>query len=190
MGKNNQVAAKETHNIGSSPTGAPLIVAIDTETHLITDTDPAPSVVCLSWAFRQRLLKSGLVVERGQIELWLRVHLTLVIQGQIKLVGHNLAYDAACICRTWPSLEELVFEAYEKDGLTCTKIREQLLDISEGCFRTAVDDEGNKTKTGYGLAELARKNLGKELKKDETPWGLSPATNRPALPVNDKRSEG
>jgi len=156
-----------------------LVIAIDTETHLITPDDLAPKVVCLSWAFRRpgpkafRHTKSELVVG-AEVENWMKAHLEIALAhaGEVLLVGHNMSYDMACICRTFPALEPLVFATYSADEIGCTEIREKLLDIAEGTFRISIDEEGTHTKAGYALADIVKKYQGKDLAKGADTWRL------------------
>jgi len=126
------------------------VVAFDTETHLFRPGRMAPPIVCLSWAEEDR---SGLVVGRPNIEVWLREHL-----GKVRLVGHVVAYDTACVLSTFPRLTEQVFDAYGRDLVVCTAVRERLLDIGEGELNT-----GEKGR--YSLAGLARRRLDMKLDK-------------------------
>jgi hypothetical protein len=76
----------------------PKVTAWDTETYLFGPGNMAPRVVCLSWFDGER---SGLEVGDDNIERWLHQHL-----NQVPLVGHVVAYDAACVMATFPSVWE------------------------------------------------------------------------------------
>jgi len=135
------------------------VIAIDTETHLLEDYNKAPKVVCVSWADE---VSSDVYADPDTIEAWLTDHLRMSINQELILVGHNIAYDAACLLRTFPKLWDLIFEAYHMNGITDTMVREKLLDLAKGEY---------KKKKGYSLDKLAKRNLGKELQKKDT-WRL------------------
>lgn len=143
------------------------ILAIDTETHLFKPYDMAPPVVCLSWA---TTIKDGLMNDKELIEAWMTDHLRMAIQQKIVIIGHHIAYDMACLIRSFPNLWNLVFDAYDKNGIVCTKVREKLLDIANDEFKHQNTNNGKK-KTGYSLAELSERRLGKHLEKENT-WRL------------------
>ena len=165
---------------GSTPVGssnpARHVVAFDTETYPFGPGCQAPKIVCMSWATRQpgpaalRSVKSGIIVDKEQIHDWLEKHLELAIQNQIILCGQYVAYDCACILSTFPTLRDLVFAAYNRNGITCTKTRERLLDIAEGTFRSTIDADGNKKKSGYSLGELSKKYWNTDLDKGAGSW--------------------
>lgn len=141
----------------------PRVVAFDTETFLFGPGNMAPRVVCLSWADGEQ---SGLVVGDDNIEQWLHHHL-----NQVPLVGHVVAYDAACIMATFPSVWDKLWAAYADDNITCTAVRERLLDIAAGEFRGRWA-HGKWEKHTYHLADIAARRLKKEVKKGEDTWRL------------------
>ena len=100
---------------------------------------------------------------RPRIKSWLTDPQTL-------LVGQNTAYDMAVICAEFPELVPLVFAAYRAGRVTCTKIRQQLLDIAGGVYRGMPGKGGKWTVHKYDLADLARRHTGKVLEKDA--WRL------------------
>jgi len=144
------------------------VIAFDTETHLFGPANQAPKIVCLTYAQAEG---SGIIVNKNDIENWLHSQLTHTAQGHVTLVGHYTAYDASVIIANFPKLRQLVFDAYSCDGITCTGIREKLLDIALGQFKYPVDSHGKKHSTGYHLADLAKIRLGQHLEKADT-WRL------------------
>jgi DNA polymerase-1 len=144
----------------------PRVIAFDVETHLFGPGNMAPKIVCLSWAERtETKTKCGILVDPDDVEKWLHCHLDETLAGRAHLVGHHVAYDMACILATFPSTWDKVWRAYERDGITCTAIRERLLDIAAGSFRFWSDESGNY-KNEYSLEDLARRHLDMELEKD------------------------
>ncbi len=148
---------------------SPAIVAFDLETHLMTRGAMVPRVVCLSWASGDR---SGLVVGLDKIGRWMDGHLRAAARGEFLLVGHEVAFDMLCILGGFPELWDLVWKVYEKNGVTCTSIRERLIDISIGQFHSWIDGEGDAHKSDYSLQALAEKRLKKRIEKGEDTWRL------------------
>ena len=142
------------------------IIAIDTETHLFKPFEMAPRIVCLSYCD-----EVGSEVFRGATHSFLKTILHKAIKGETLIVGHYVAFDMSCILRSFPDLWELVFDAYDADGIVCTAIRERLLDIAIGEFRSHNEEEGRK-KHGYSLADLAKRKLDKDVAKGEDTWRL------------------
>lgn len=160
------------------------VVAYDTETECFSPGRMAPALVCISWqrpGFEPQLVHAGGVDDRGALELvesWLTTD-TLI-------VGHNVAFDNAVLCAKWPHLVPLFFKAYDEDRVEDTMLRQKLLDIAEGCHRgklhkflkEVVQKDGSLATVegarwvqhNYGLADLARRGLGRVLEKDE--WRL------------------
>jgi hypothetical protein len=144
-------------------------VAWDTETALIRPALNAPPLVCVSYARPGQ--SPGLVHwtdALARLRGWLTDPSTL-------LIGHFVAYDCAVICAEFPELIPLVFAAYKQDRITCTKKRQQLLDIAGGCFRGEIS-HGKWHVHHYDLSSLAKRHLGAPLQKDG--WRLAYAEFR------------
>lgn len=147
----------------------PYPVAWDTETALIRPALCAPPLVCVSFARPEQL--PGLVHWTDalpKLRGWLTDPSTL-------MVGQNVAYDCAVICAEFPEIIPLVFAAYRQDRITCTKKRQQLLDIAGGCFRGELS-HGKWRVHNYDLSSLAKRHLGAPIQKDG--WRLSYAEFR------------
>ena len=134
-----------------------MVVAIDTETELIKPGSLAPRMVCLSYCYETQYAEEGYRVgivhakdAKPTIEIWLKG----AIAGNVRIVGHNLAYDTAVIASEYPELTHLIFEAYEKSGFDDTLIREQLIDINAGTFWV-----NRKKKGWYTLLGLAERHM-------------------------------
>jgi DNA polymerase-1 len=153
-------------------------ISLDTETFLFEPYNMAPRVVCLSWAAKRpgpssmRSVRPNLIVNPDEIERWLHEHLDAAIEGRAILSGHVVAYDMACILKTFPSVWEKVWRAYDADGLVCTAVRERLLDIAMNEFGYYYDNNGKQVKTEYHLAEIVKRWTGRELAKGEDTWRL------------------
>jgi hypothetical protein len=86
-------------------------------------------------------------------------------------VLHNAAYDMAVVAEQFPALRDLVFQAYDEDRVTCTKLRTQLLDIAAGTLRRKHIGGGKFVAHNYDLKSVAERYAGIELQKDA--WRLS-----------------
>jgi hypothetical protein len=108
------------------------------------------------------------------------------------MVGQHVAYDFAVVAAQWPDLIPWIWRKYDKDLVTDTKLRQQLLDIAAGCFRgkyvehTKTLQDGPPDASGaptarevksarwvgysYDLDSLTRRCSGRKLDKDT--WRL------------------
>lgn len=137
-------------------------VAIDSETHLIKPGMLAPKLVCVSMA---SLDGSSLFKAEEGLN---RIEQFLLLKDSI--VGQNIAYDLAVFCAERPELTPLVFEAYEAGRISCTAIRQKLIDISNNELRFR-STHGETKRTSHSLAALADYWLGLKLAKKDT-WRL------------------
>ena len=148
-----------------------IVVAIDTETELIRPGKLAPRLACVSyafWSYSKDRIVTGLLKDREEIKAnigqWLRG--AAGHEGAVRIVGHNTSYDMAVLAVNDPSLLPFIFEAYEKQNIDDTQIREQLRDIANGTF-------WKKRKVGgYTLQALAKENLNLRLSKGSDTWRL------------------
>jgi DNA polymerase I-like protein with 3'-5' exonuclease and polymerase domains len=109
-------------------------VYFDTETDAFSPGYMAPEVVCLQFCFDQgapELVHAGenRAGVFGRVKDWLK-------DSRIQLVGQNIAYDLACLAAGEPDLFPLIFDAYAEGRVTDTMIRQKLVDISRGRYRT------------------------------------------------------
>lgn len=141
------------------------VFAWDTETALIRQGLCAPPISCFTWA-TQTPAAAGILSFRDGLAMMREA----VKRSDILFVGQTVAYDMICLVNEDPSLFPHVWRAYEEDRVTCTKIRQQLLDIAAGRFRGGPDADGTWRKYGYTLEDMARRFLGVQLKKDT--WRL------------------
>ena len=143
------------------------VIAFDTETERFRKGMMAPELACVTWVshnFRPDAPSTPPQIIHGDesedlLRSWFEDPNTIT-------VGQNVAYDTAVICARFPKLLPVVFDAYRNNRITDTMIRQHLLDISVGCYRGYMDDEGVWHKLNYGLEPLAQRHLGKYLKKD------------------------
>lgn len=149
------------------------VVAWDTETARFTPGRMAPPLACVthqSWdcvvgtqGFGQDPQLVYHTEAAAKVREWL-------LDPNLGLVGHNVAYDIAVMCAHDPTLTPLFFAALAADRITDTLIREQLLDIAKGRFRGYLDEEGKWHALKYSLFDVTRKYTGRLLDKDE--WRL------------------
>lgn len=135
------------------------VINFDTETHLIEPGLLAPPLVCVQWKTDEDDYAS--MCHREQAEH----RITTWIHGHDLIVGHNVSYDLAVIAAQWPHLLPFIFEKLDRDEITCTQIRDQLIMISRGEFRAAmVGDEFVKVQ--YSLSDCMHRHFGRHLQKD------------------------
>jgi hypothetical protein len=135
--------------------------AFDTETCLIRPALLAPPLVCLT--SRRPGEEPEIRHARETAHDALRAWLT---DPECLLVGHFAAYDCAVVCAQYPDLVPLVFAAYRANRITCTKKRQQLLDIAGGVLRGAPGKDGKWHEYKYGLDDLSRRLLSRPMQKD------------------------
>lgn len=95
------------------------LIAIDFETHLISNEHPWPKPVCLSWFDG---VNSGLIVD--DIEQFLLKILT----EDYTIIAHNMSFEANVIDTWYPKLRCALKAKISQEKLICTKVYEQLLD--------------------------------------------------------------
>ena len=157
------------------------VICFDTETCLFRPGTMAPELVCVTW----QEVRGGV---RGEPHI---IHANDpktedLVWGWLKakdclLVGHNVSYDLGVLGAQWPEFVPLIFAKLDRDEITCTKVRQQLLDIAAGQFRghfqqftKQVVDEGvtHEVKAArwvahnYDLDSLVYRCAGRRLDKD------------------------
>lgn len=157
-------------------------IAFDTETALFEPGKMSPQIACLTWADSD-------TPGRGAQEELLDtatdapgVWFGSVLQHGATLYGHNVAFDTCVMGANYPALMPAIFQAYDEDRITCTKIRQQLLDIAAGCFRGKLGDGNKWIKYGYTLDDLSSRLRGFRLEKDN--WRMK-YSNFIGLPLSE-----
>lgn len=133
-----------------------MIFSYDTETELITDEQPIPDVVCMSWAVEGA---SGVMAPAEGLDT-----LQGALEAEAEIVGHNVAFDFSVCMKARPELEPLIWAAYDAGRVFDTMIAAQLDDIARGIFR-------GTRKGAYTLARLAVDYCSIHLEKEDT-WRL------------------
>lgn len=143
------------------------IVALDTETELISPGNLAPRLVCVSFCV------AGVASLRHHSECGLCDELRKLFEGDDVTVGANIAYDMAVLMRKFPQLTQSIFIAYEEGRIRDVQTREKLIDIADGCYRwNSPDEQGKVTPRQYSLAAIVERRLGYKLDKSENGWRL------------------
>ena len=130
-----------------------MITAFDTETHLTGPGLQAPPLV--SCAFSSEV--GDLLLDRREGP---ELYEQLLDDGH-SVCGHHIAYDNCVLLQHDYTLAPSIIRAYDEDRVTCTLLREQLIDIAQGRLRDF----------DYGLDDLT-KRLGWKLSKDDDSWRL------------------
>lgn len=133
------------------------VVGIDSETELIRPGRLAPPVVCVSTAMGDfsavwHRSEAKEIVER-------------VLEDDCMIVGHNVAYDFSVFAAEWPELLPKIFEVYGADRVTCSEVREKLIDIARGHYRGFISVDGKLVKINYYLEDVAARRCGVILEK-------------------------
>ena len=162
-----------------------LVIGWDTETHLVTATDKAPPLVCMTMAggldsaeaiheaitqaqaaggdallYTQPDGEWALIAKPDAAGNIFVVALTAVAEASGRLVAHSSPFDWGVMCRRYPALVPMAFAAVEKRWATDTRVREMLWTIATDNF---VYDQRihrkradkNSEGGGFSLAELA-----------------------------------
>lgn len=127
-------------------------VAFDTETCLITESEPIPELVCGSFAWSP--------TEAG-VTLDVLPTVRDLISSGAEFCGVNIAFDWQVLVRAGLPIED-VFALYEQERVRDPAIDWFLDDVANG----------RSTKHPYSLAESARVWLGKHRDKGEDTWRL------------------
>jgi DNA polymerase-1 len=124
-------------------------IGLDTETFLITRENPIPKNVCVTTSYRSIYGKIVTnIFHHSEAE---KLVTELLNDPDLEFVGQNIAFDFASLMVSYPSLTDLIFEAYSAGRITDTTIRQQLFDIAYGrSYKT----DGIERAARYTLAML------------------------------------
>jgi len=149
-----------------------MLIAFDTETHVITPENPVPHLVCVSFAD-----------EKGNVGLLDAITGAKFFEQCLRrgdaIIGHNIAFDCAVLIKARPECSDAVWAAYDEHRILDTMVREKLINIAKNelVFRPVEENEdepGDETfeRVHYTLAALAQRYLGWELNKSEDGWRM------------------
>lgn len=143
-----------------------LIVAADTETALIRQGLLAPPMVCTSYDTGSG---PGLLLWNESERFWYEA-LGDAACGNIRIVGHNIAFDMAVVMAQFPNLTSLIFEAYAAGGIEDTLLREKLRNLALGELAWETTVTGTRARVKYSLDAVAGRRLGLKLDKGADGW--------------------
>lgn len=152
----------------------PRLIAFDTETERFRPGCMAPELACMTTCephTGQPLLWHWTEIE-DCVRHWLR-------EDDVILTGANTAYDTACLCSNFPDLIPDIFEAYDRDQITCIQLREQLIDNADGCLGGKWISDDEWIKLNYSLADIARRRLGIQMEKGAVRTSFGPLRGLP-----------
>ncbi len=140
------------------------LVAFDSETHPLGPDAVAPRMVCASWAWMDgEHVATDLRAHPDGLRERIEAMLTAAVEGRIRIVTHQGAFDYASVCATWPELLPLVFRALHSGNCTDTLWSEKLLNLSTTGRLDYVDlPDGTRMEVKYNLSVLELAYLGRD----------------------------
>lgn len=137
-------------------------LAIDFESHLITKGMKAPKLVCgVTWDGSSEAQPD--LMARPEM---MRSYCQLIVDPNVRLVGHNVTYDLGLACAEDPNLIVPTFEAIRDDRVRCTKVRGMLINNALGELKFEYDEELEEwKKSRNGLDDYVRRYFGVYLDK-------------------------
>lgn len=125
------------------------MIALDTETELITDAQPVPRLVCAQ-------LSDGDTAEViHHSDPALPALLLDVLSEPVALA--NAPFDLAVISKRYPDLEDAVWESLQRGRIKDVLTREKMIDLADG----------KGLKRPYGLADVVQRRCGVAIDKGE-----------------------
>lgn len=143
-----------------------MVMAFDLETELIRPGLLAPPIVCGSYYWDEDGRGGCGVVPYNKKELYTFIT-DYIFGSNTEIVGHNVAYDMACICAEWPELTPQVFEWYENDMVSDTMVRQMIAEI-------AIDRRYKQ----YSLKDCVKRVLNEDIEKGVERVTYGPLRNK------------
>lgn len=146
------------------------IVAFDTETFRFKMGAILPRLVCGSFATRVNgeLVTDLQVAGDGTLHGALRSMLKQCEQGEIEVVGQNVAFDLGVTVANYPDLMHTVWECLAAGRVHDTMIREKLLTLSTtGSLEYLPMPDGSNLNLTFSLVELEKRYLGRDRSGDK-----------------------
>jgi hypothetical protein len=148
------------------------IIGFDTETHLISQQNQAPRMVCLTLAVPA---DSDPPVTETDIlgnHDWQRMRDTafaIITDNSMVKVGQNVGYDLTVLCANMPDILPHVINMLIAEKCSDTIIREKLLVLATTGDLDFIDlPDGSKMKAKWGLESLVKKYFGVDLSAEKT----------------------
>lgn len=133
------------------------LLILDLETELIGPGRQAPPVVSV-----------GVAVGSSQPHLLLASDpatstVTATLLGAAsRVVGHNVAFDLACLVEHWPELWPVVEAAFDRGAIVDTMLAARLYDVADS----------GRLQPSYSLDAVSQRWLGRKLDKGDDSWRL------------------
>lgn len=149
------------------------VIGFDTETHRIRGQELLPPLVCASLCSHNDAAELFAACEAVCEE----VIESVLTNDEVRLVGHNIAFDLGVLCTHNPDWIPLVFEKLSKGLVSCTIVREKLLHLTwHGDVAFAPLPGGETQKLEYGLDKLVYHYFGEDIsaaKEGDDKWRMN-----------------
>lgn len=99
-----------------------MAIAIDFETKLISEQEPWPFPVCLSYADDNT---KGIIIGKDEIGVYLKN----LFATQDLIIAHNAAFELNVIFTWFPELRQEALKAVLDKRVVCTQVVEQIIDL-------------------------------------------------------------
>lgn len=132
------------------------MIGIDFETYLISENQPWPKPVCLSYHTDQ---VTGLAIGFKEME----EALNWAFSTKKPIIAHNAMFECGVIFTWFPALKDQLITALDEGRVICTKINQQLI------------DNYSEKSVKYSLADLVMHYFNEDIsedKKDPNAWRL------------------
>ena len=135
-------------------------IAIDSETHLIAPGCVAPKLVCVTTSEQGQ--GSGIFNDTDGMSVFRE----LVTDKNVTLIGHYIVFDLCVFAAEDIEVLPLIFQAIDEGRIRCTKLRQMIMDNTEGKLKFEFNEEtGEFKKQAFSLAHLVQKHLGRDIRK-------------------------
>ena len=140
-----------------------IIMGWDTETHRISAQALHPRIVCVQTSING----DASVVCRCEADFEATLDLVMDAEENIVRVAHNLSFDLGVLCAHNPEYIPLAFNLIDKGLVTCTAIREKLLNLTTHGNIDYMNVGDSNSRVGYRLADLVKRYFGVDIVKVE-----------------------
>jgi len=142
-----------------------IVVGWDTETHRISPGNVHPPVVCLQTCIEQEQAE---VVSVCESSFRPTADALFNLEDDCTRVAHSLSFDVGVMARYDDEYLPAIFQMLEDGRLTCTKIREKLLNLTSHGNLEYYTVGGTTTKIKYGLSDLVMQYFGVDITEDKS----------------------
>lgn len=138
-----------------------MSLALDCETELIGAGRGAPRVACVSAQWLGDPAPRLCTVEEAGRELH------ALAQGEGWLIGHNIAFDAVCLCEADPTLAPVIWGLYQAGRVWDLGLHERLYALAKGWREAHPRLKRPIISQGIRLSDLAQIHLDLDLSADK-----------------------